>query len=111
MAETARTAESRFTANHSSTKAATSSVNAKTNAAVGVMAPVTRGRFLVRFMRRSMSRSTTMLMAFAPPAASAPPAKVATMSQTGGRPRRATTMVGRVVTSSSSMILGLVNAT
>ena len=106
----ARTAESRFTASHSSTKAATSRDNAKTRAAVGVMAPVTSGRFLVRFIRRSMSRSTTMLMAFAPPAASAPPARVATISQTGGTPRCATTMVGSVVTSRSSMIRGLVRA-
>ncbi len=75
------------------------------------MAPVTSGRFLVRFIRRSMSRSTTMLMAFAPPAASAPPARVATISQTGGTPRCATTMVGSVVTSRSSMIRGLVRAT
>ena len=107
----ARTADRRLTASHSSTKAATSRERAKTSAAVGVMAPVTSGRFLVRFMRRSMSRSTTMLMALAPPAASAPPARVATISQTGGRPRCATTMVGSVVTSRSSMIRGLVRAT
>ncbi len=75
------------------------------------MAPVTSGRFLVRFMSRSMSRSTTMLMALAPPAASVPPTSVATISQTGGRPRCATTIVGTVVTSSSSMIRGLVRAT
>ena len=100
-----------MTASHSSTKAATSSDSAKTSAAVGVIAPVTSGRFLVRFIRRSMSRSTTMLMALAPPAASAPPASVATISHSGGRPRWATTMVGNVVTSSSSMIRGLVRAT
>ena len=58
-----------------------------------------------------MSRSTTMLMALAPPAARAPPARVATMSHSGGRPRWATTMVGSVVTSSSSMMRGLVSAT
>ena len=107
----ASTADSRLTASHSSTKAATSSVRAKTRAAVGVMAPVTSGRFLVRFMSRSMSRSTTMLMALAPPAASAPPTRVATTSQRGGRPRLATTIVGRVVTSRSSMMRGLVSAT
>ncbi len=107
----ASTAESRLTASHSSTKAATSSESAKTSAAVGVMAPVTSGRCFVRFMRRSMSRSTTMLMALAPPAASAPPARVAAISQTGGRPRCATTMVGKVVTNSSSMMRGLVRAT
>ena len=75
------------------------------------MAPVTSGRFLVRFMTRSMSRSTTMLMALAPPAASAPPASVAAINHTGGRPRWATTMVGRVVTNKSSMMRGLVRAT
>ena len=107
----ARTAESRFTASHSSTNAATSRHSAKTSAAVGVMAPVTSGRFLVRFIRRSMSRSTTMFMALAPPAASAPPTSVATINQTGGRPRWATTMVGSVVTSRSSMMRGLVRAT
>ncbi len=111
MAETARTAESRFTARASSTKAATSKVRAKTSAALGVMAPVTNGRALVRFISLSMSRSTTMLMALAPPAASAPPARVATISQSEGRPRLATTMVGKVVTSSSSMMRGLVRAT
>ena len=58
-----------------------------------------------------MSRSTTMLMALAPPAARVPPTSVATISQTDGRPCFATTMVGRVVTSRSSMIRGLVRAT
>ena len=75
------------------------------------MAPVTRGRLRVRCISLSMSRSTTMLMALAPPAARAPPARVATMSHTDGTPRRATNMVGSVVTSSSSMIRGLVRAT
>ena len=52
-----------------------------------------------------------MLMALAPPAASVPPTRVATMSQTEGSPRFATTMVGSVVTSRSSMIRGFVRAT
>ena len=75
------------------------------------MAPVTRGRFLVRCMSLSMSRSMNMLMALAPPAASAPPSRVAPISHTGGRPRWATIMVGSVVISSSSMMRGLVSAT
>ncbi len=75
------------------------------------MAPVTRGRFLVRSISRSMSRSTYMLMALAPPAAKVPPSTVQTMSQTGGRPRSATIIVGTVVTRRSSMILGFVSAT
>ncbi len=75
------------------------------------MIPVTSGRCRVRCMSLSMSRSSTMLRALAPPAASAPPVSVATMSQTEGRPPWATTMVGSVVTSSNSMMRGLVRAT
>ena len=58
-----------------------------------------------------MSRSTYMLIAFAPPAASVPPMTTAAMSQMDGMPRCASTMVGTVVTSSSSMIRGFVSAT
>ena len=64
----------------------------------------------MRFIRRSMSRSRTMFRALAPPAARAPPTMVSAMSETDGTPLRATNIVGRVVTSSSSMILGLVSA-
>ncbi len=107
----ANTAESRLTHAHSSTKATTSRLTAKISALRGATAPVTSGRLRVRCISLSISRSTNMLMAFAPPAASAPPSSVASMSHTGGRPRWATIMVGRVVISSSSMIRGLVNAT
>jgi hypothetical protein len=69
------------------------------------------GRFFVRSITRSMSRSTYMLMALAPPAARVPPSTVAAMSHSDGRPRSATTIVGTVVTSSSSMMRGLVSAT
>ena len=62
-------------------------------------------------MTASMSRSITMLKALAPPAASVPPTSVATMSQIEGQPSLATTIVGTVVTSSSSMIRGFVRAT
>ena len=72
---------------------------------------MTSGRFWVRFIRASMSRSTYMLMALAPPAASVPPMTVAAINQSDGMPCSATTMVGTVVTRSSSMIRGLVNAT
>ena len=58
-----------------------------------------------------MSRSTYMLMALAPPAARVPPTTVTAISQSDGSPRSATTIVGTVVTSSSSMIRGLVSAT
>ena len=72
---------------------------------------MTSGRSCVRFISLSMSRSTYMLMALAPPAASVPPMTVATISHTDGMPRSATTIVGTVVTSSSSMMRGLVSAT
>ena len=52
-----------------------------------------------------------MLKAFAPPAASVPPTSVATMSPSDGKPLAATNIVGTVVTSSSSMMRGLVSAT
>ena len=70
---------------------------AKIRALRGVIAPVTSGRLRVRCITLSMSRSTNMLMALAPPAANAPPSRVAAINQTGGRPRWATIMVGRVV--------------
>ena len=58
-----------------------------------------------------MSRSTYMLTALAPPAASVPPTSVSSTSPSGGQPRSASTIVGTVVISSSSMIRGLVSAT
>ena len=75
------------------------------------MRPVTSGRPCVRGISVSMSRSTTMLMALAPPAASVPPSRVMATSDHDGQPRSASTMVGTVVMSSSSMIRGLVSAT
>src|SRR5258708_1873030 len=50
-------------------------------------------------------------MVFALPAASAPPISVTAISPSDGSPRLASSIVGSVVTSSSSMILGLVSAT
>ena len=50
---------------------------ANMSAARGVTPPVTSGRFWVRSITASMSRSTYMLMALAPPAASVPPSTVA----------------------------------
>ena len=52
-----------------------------------------------------------MLMALAPPAASAPPITVASISQIEGKPRFATIIVGTVVMSNSSMMRGFVRAT
>src|SRR5215472_6360838 len=50
-------------------------------------------------------------MVFALPAASAPPMRVTAISPSDGSPRLASSIVGSVVTRSSSMILGLVSAT
>ena len=111
MAARASTAESRLTCQLSRTNAATSSANAKITASRGPTRPVTRGRPCVRGINRSMSRSITMFMAFAPPAASAPPNSVVTMRRTGGTPSWARTMVGSVVMRSSSTMRGLVRAT
>ena len=58
-----------------------------------------------------MSRSRYILAALAPPADNVPPARVATTVQSEGHPPAATTMVGTVVTRSSSIIRGLVRAT
>src|SRR5947209_12371693 len=69
------------------------------------------GRRLVRAMTASMSRSTTQLIVLAEPAARVPPTRVASSVQPDGQPRAASTMTGTVVTSSSSMIRGLVSAT
>ena len=74
------------------------------------MTPVTSGRPLVRSMTASMSRSTYMLMALAPPAANAPPSTVLRINHPDGSPRAATIWVGTVVISSSSMMRGLVSA-
>ena len=49
-------------------------------------------------------------MVFALPAASAPPASVTSRMRTDGSPRSASSIVGMVVTRSSSTILGLVSA-
>ena len=66
------------------------------------MRPVTSGRVLVRSIKASMSRSITILMAFAPPAANVPPMRVIATRPQLGQPFSAKTMVGTVVMSSSS---------
>ena len=95
---------------HSTTNASTSSADANTSAWRGSTAPVTSGRFRVRSISWSMSRSTYMLNALAPPAASVPPTSVQRTSAVDGQPRSASTIVGTVVISSSSMMRGLVSA-
>ena len=96
---------------NSQTNATTSMPTAKVSAAWGDITPCTNGRCIVRSMRPSMSRSITIFMALAPPAAMVPPTTVATISQTDGTERSATNIVGTVVTRSSSMMRGLVSAT
>ena len=67
---------------------------ANTIASPGATTPVTRGRCWVRGMSRSMSRSTTMLIVFAPPAASVPPMSVAITSHVPGHAFAATIIAG-----------------
>ncbi len=77
----------------------------------GLTSPVTMGRWPVRTMSLSMSRSRNMLSALAPPAARKPPTSVTATSRSEGRPCEARIIVGTVVTSSSSMMRGFVSAT
>ena len=71
---------------------------------------------MVRSINASMSRSTYMLMALAPPADRVPPMTVAIMSHSDGNAPAldwepsATTIVGTVLTSSNSMMRGFVSA-
>jgi hypothetical protein len=83
----------------------------KRRALAAVTAPLGSGRRWVRCICSSMSRSMTQLMVLAPPAARVPPTSVTRISPSDGMPRSARTMAGTVVTSSSSMIRGLVSAT
>ena len=110
MALVLSSAESRLTVSAIQANEATDSATPKISAFRGDTVWRTSGRRRVRRMMSSMSRSTYWLMAFAPPAASVPPKTVASISQGEGMPRWARTMVGTVVTSSSSMIRGLVSA-
>src|SRR6056297_2522403 len=58
-----------------------------------------------------MSRSRWLFRALALPADKVPPSRVATTSQVDGHPPSATTIAGTVVTSSNSMMRGLVTST
>ena len=69
------------------------------------------GRERVRFITASMSASATQFSALAEPAAMVPPNNVANTSHGDGMPRAASIIAGTVVTSSSSMMRGLVSAT
>ena len=70
-----------------------------------------RARRRVRRIRSSMSRSSTQLKTLALAAAKQPPTMVSRTSTSGGTPRAARNIAGTVVTSSSSMIRGLVRLT
>ncbi len=102
--------ESRLVPAHRTRKATISREMAKTSPLRGEINPVTSGRFFVRSIRASISRSMYMLMAFAPPAARVPPTIVTTISHRLGQPLLATTMVGIVVMRSSSIMRGFVRA-
>src|SRR5660397_222770 len=86
-------------------------IHANVSPARGETAPVTSGLPCVRFITASMSRSRELLNAFAEPADRVPPIRVAIISHAPGQPSAASTMVGNVVMSSSSMMRGLVSDT
>jgi hypothetical protein len=65
----------------------------------------------VRRIRSSMSRSSTQLKTLALAAAKHPPTMVSRTRSSGGTPPAARNIAGTVVTSSSSMIRGLVRFT
>ena len=83
----------------------------KISAARGVTVCRASGRDRVRRISASISASTTQLSAFALPAASVPPTRVASTSVRAGTSRCAANIAGMVVISSSSMIRGLVSPT
>ncbi len=96
---------------HSQVKPAIPSARPKRTAAAGSIRAVGTGRRLVRRIFSSMSRSATWLRTFAPAADKVPPINVATTSHEPGHSPAATTIAGTVVTSSNSMMRGLVNST
>ena len=68
------------------------------------------GRFEVLDMTLSISLSITILNAFAAPAASVPPIKVARVISRAGMPSAARKSAGSVVTNKSSTTLNFINA-
>jgi hypothetical protein len=111
MAATASNAARRLVVGHSHANDSAPSVTPNTSALrVGTWC-LGSGRDAVRFITASMSASATQLSALAEPAAMVPPNSVANTSHGDGMPRSASIIAGTVVTSRSSMILGLVSAT
>lgn len=95
---------------HSQKNDATDSTSPNTSACrVGTVSRAS-GRSAVRFITLSMSASATQFSVFAPAAASPPPMRVFRIRIGFTDPRSANSMAGIVVTSRSSMTLGLVNA-
>ena len=111
MAPADSAAASQFVVKPSHSVESTASVHAKISAPRGDTSPVTSGRFSVRCMCASMSRSRYMLNAAAEPALSEPPMTVASTSHRSGSPPSARIMTGTVVTSRSSSTRGFVRAT
>ena len=110
MAASARIAASTFTVRARKANETAPSTNPNRKACSGVTWWRGRGRCRVRRMIWSMSRSRYMLIALAEPAASVPPIKVASISQTDGTPAAASIIAGTVVMRSSTMMRGFVSA-
>ena len=100
-----------FVVNQSHTVDTIASVHEKIRAPRGLTSPVTSGRFSVRCMCASMSRSRYMLNAPAEPALIDPPMTVARTSQRSGSPPCARNMTGTVETRRSSRTRGFVRVT
>ena len=83
---------------------------AKVSALPSEISRCASGRFAVRPISRSLSLSITILKAFAAPAASVPPTKVASETPSGGTPPAARKRAGRVVTSKSSTTRNFIRA-
>ena len=99
-----------FTVRASSTNATAPSTIPKVSACCGCTRPLGIGRFLVRVINASMSRSRYMLMAAEDADASAPPSMVQKIRTGDGQPPTAIIIAVSVVNSSSDMTFGLVSA-
>ena len=84
--------------------------DAKINAWVSLIAPLTIGRLEVRTIKRSESTSIIILNAFEAPAARVPPIKVAIVNPRGGTPFAARNSAGNVVTNNSSTTRNFIRA-
>ena len=78
---------------------------------LGLTRPAATGRFAVRPIERSMSRSSTWFKALAPPQARPSPTIVAARSRTSGTPPAPTNIPAAPVRSRRDMIRGFVSVT